>query len=195
MADVAVKQETTPPAKREGIRHPFLALRSEVNRLFDDFFVGRWMQPFSRDSWPRLERALGMTFPVVDAAESEKEYRITAELPGMTDKDVEVTLANGVLTLEGEKKEEREKDYHVSERRYGSFQRSFPLPEDVDAEGVEAKLKDGVFIVLLPRTGEAQEDRDQGGLRRCRRAFQRARSRYRVRARLVSGHAAFDRDQ
>jgi HSP20 family protein len=103
-----------------------------------------------------------MIFPVVDAAESEKEYRITAELPGMTDKDVEVALANGVLTLKGEKKEEKEekeKDYYMSERCYGSFHRSFPLPEDVDAERVEAKLKDGVLTVLLPRTGQAQANR------------------------------------
>jgi HSP20 family protein len=162
MADVAVKQETTPPAQREGMRHPFLALRGEVNRLFDDFVDGGWRHPFGRDPWPRLERTFGMIFPVVDAAESEKEYRITAELPGMTDKDVEVALANGVLTLKGEKKEEKEekeKDYYMSERCYGSFHRSFPLPEDVDAERVEAKLKDGVLTVLLPRTGQAQANR------------------------------------
>jgi HSP20 family protein len=100
-----------------------------------------------------------MSFPVVDLAETEKEYRITAELPGLAEKDVELTLANGVLTLKGEKRdarEEDEKDYHVSERRYGSFQRSFRLPEDVDVERIEAGCKDGVLTVTLPKTAQAQ---------------------------------------
>lgn len=162
MPDVAVKKEATPPARPEGARHPLLSLREEVNRLFDDFFGGSGMQPFGRDPWPRLQGALGIAYPAVDAAESEKDYRITAELPGMSEKDVEVTLAGGMLTVRGEKKEEKEErkqDYHMSERRYGSFSRAFRLPEDADPERIEATLKDGVLTVIVPKAEQAQAAR------------------------------------
>src|SRR5690606_41318480 len=92
--------------------------------------------------------------------EKEKEYEITAELPGIDEKNVEIKLANGTLTIKGEKKEEKEekqKDYHLSERRYGSFQRSFPLPEGIDTDKVEATFAKGVLTVKLPKTVEAQK--------------------------------------
>jgi HSP20 family protein len=158
------KAEATAPVPRsDSARHPLLALREEMDRLFDDFFAGSWRSPFGRrrfeaEPWRRFHGAFGLGTPAVDLAEDEKAYRITAELPGIAEKDIELTLANGVLTLKGEKREEREtdKDYHVSERRYGSFQRSFRLPEDVDPERIEAGCKDGVLTVTLPKTEQAQ---------------------------------------
>src|SRR5688572_9108482 len=157
MTEVPVKKgeeaEKTPAARAEGGWHPLVTLRDEIDRLFDDFFSSGRRVPFGRrgfdlDPWRRVQTTLGMTFPTVDIAEDDKAYKITAELPGMTEKDIEVTLAGGALMLKGEKKEEREekeKDYYLSERRYGSFQRSFRLPEDADAEKIEASCKNGVL--------------------------------------------------
>jgi HSP20 family protein len=92
---------------------------------------------------------------------SQKHDRvITAELPGIDQKNVEVNVANGAITIKGEKKEETEekkKDYYVSERRYGSFERYFGLPDGVDADKIEATFKNGVLKVTLPKTAEAQQ--------------------------------------
>ena len=91
----------------------------------------------------------------------EKEYEITAELPGMDESNIDVKFADGVLTIKGEKKEEKEekkKDYYLSERRFGSFQRSFPVPESVDANKIEAKFVNGVLTVRLPKSPEAQKN-------------------------------------
>ena len=93
-------------------------------------------------------------------SETDKAYEITAELPGIDEKNVEVSLADGGITIKGEKKEETEekkKDYYVSERRYGSFDRYFTLPEGVDANKIEASFKNGVLKVTLPKTAEAQK--------------------------------------
>jgi HSP20 family protein len=98
--------------------------------------------------------------PAVDVTESDKAYEITAELPGLDEKNIEVNVANGGLTIRGEKKEEKEekqKDYYVSERRYGSFERYFSLPEGVDADKIQASFKNGVLKVTLPKTAEAQK--------------------------------------
>jgi HSP20 family molecular chaperone IbpA len=97
--------------------------------------------------------------PAVDVAETDKAYEIAAELPGMAEKDVEVKLANEVLTIKGEKQEEKEEKktgYHVSERRYGAFQRSFRILDGVDKNKLEASFKNGVLKVTLPKTKEAQ---------------------------------------
>jgi len=95
----------------------------------------------------------------MDLEETEKEYRITAELPGMEEKDVEVLLAGNTLTLKGEKKEEKEEKgksfYHV-ERSYGTFQRTVPLPEGIDLKKIDAEFKNGVLTVKLPKTAEAK---------------------------------------
>ena len=102
--------------------------------------------------------------PAVDIADTEKGYEITAELPGMDEKNVEVKFTNGVLTVKGEKQEEKKensKDYHLSERRYGSFQRSFTVPDGVDAEKIEATFKNGVLTITLPKTPEAQKKEKQ----------------------------------
>ena len=97
--------------------------------------------------------------PTVDVSETDKAYEITAELPGMDEKNVEVKVANGVLTIKGEKqdeKEEKKKDYHMRERSYGSFERSFQVPDGVDADKIEANFKKGVLTVILPKSAEAK---------------------------------------
>jgi HSP20 family protein len=96
----------------------------------------------------------------MDIAETEKAYEITAELPGMSESDVEVVASNGGLTIKGEKKEEKEekkKDYYLSERRYGSFERRMQIPEGVDADKIDATFKKGVLTVTLPKKPEGQK--------------------------------------
>jgi HSP20 family protein len=96
--------------------------------------------------------------PAADVAESEKGYEITVDLPGMDEKNIEVQLSNGNLTIKGEKKEEKEekkKDWYLSERRYGSFQRAFRVPDGVNADKIEANFKNGVLTVSLPKSPEA----------------------------------------
>ena len=92
--------------------------------------------------------------------EKDKEFAITAELPGLDEKNVEVKLSNGNLVISGEKKDEREekdKDHFFSERRYGSFKRVFRVPEGVDADKIDAAFDKGVLTVRLPKTAEAQK--------------------------------------
>jgi HSP20 family protein len=116
---------------------PLETLRKEVDRLFDDFSDDFWRRPFRSLAQlePPWSRRLAAT-PAVDVSETDKAYEIAAELPGMNEKNIEVNVAGGGLTIKGEKKEEKEekqKDYFVSERRYGSFERYFALPDSVDA--------------------------------------------------------------
>jgi len=140
---------------------PLDSLRREVDRLFDSFGVsfpsgfGRHALSFDLP-WPR--QAAWEISPAVDVAESEKEYEITAELPGLTDKDIEVKLSNGNLVIKGEKKEEKEekgKDFYLSERRFGSFVRTFATPPGVESGKIEASFSNGVLTVKLPKTAEA----------------------------------------
>lgn len=141
---------------------PFDNLRREIDRLFEDFDGGLLRSPFGRSFfdvqpfWPRESWAV----PAVDIAETEKSYEISAELPGIDEKNIEVKFADGVLTIKGEKQEEKEekkKDYYLSERSFGSFQRSFQVPEGVDSEKIEANFKNGVLRVTLPKNAEAQK--------------------------------------
>jgi len=106
----------------------------------------------------RADSAFEISVPAVDATEDEHAYRITAEIPGMTEKDVEVKLSDGMITIAGEKREEKEqkdKNYPVSERRYGSFQRSFALPDTVDRDKIDARFAKGVLTLTLPKKPEA----------------------------------------
>jgi HSP20 family protein len=98
---------------------------------------------------------------VVDLVEKADRYEITAELPGMDEKNIEVKLSNEMLVIKGEKreeKEEKEANYYMSERRYGSFQRAFRLPQGVNADKIEASFKNGVLTVALPKTEEAKKE-------------------------------------
>jgi len=137
------------PVKRED-ENPFSILRQEMDSLFDNFFQGFDVSPF--------EGRMGSFAPKVDVAESDKEIKITAELPGMDEKDIDVSLQNDILTIKGEKKEEKEdkgKDYYRMERSYGSFSRTIPLPIEVDTDKIEATFKKGVLNITLPKTAKA----------------------------------------
>jgi HSP20 family protein len=156
-----VTRKAAEPSFAGEVWRPFDSLRNDIDRLFDDFSEDLWRRPirslaaFER-AWPRKLA----TAPAVDVAESDKSYEITAEMPGIDEKNIEVRLANGGITIKGEKKEETEeknKDYYVSERRYGSFERYFELPEGVDTDKIEATFKNGVLKVILPKTAEAQQ--------------------------------------
>ena len=174
MAEVALKTVSKPEEKKTeektgrslaaGQPWPFASLRREIDRLFDDFGGGIWRSPFRRglldvEPFWRSEISWGKV-PAVDVTDTGKGYEIAAELPGLNEKDVEVKFADGTLTIKGEKKEEKEeqkKDYFVSERHYGSFQRSFSVPDGIDSDKIEATFKNGVLTVTLPKTPQAQK--------------------------------------
>lgn len=157
---VTTSKQTTEATTLPQAWQPFETLRREVDRLFDDFGSDFWRRPFGAiANLEPFSRKLGL-LPAVDVAETDKGYEITAELPGMDEKNIEVNLVNGGLTIKGEKKDEKEtsdNDRHVSERRYGSFERHFRLPEGVDTGKIEASFAKGVLKVTLPKTAEAQQ--------------------------------------
>ncbi len=131
-----------------------------MDRLFDDFARGFWGGSLFAPSAHRRAESAFAGMPAVDVAETDKGYEITAELPGMEEKNIEVKLANGVLSIKGEKQEqtvEKDKNYYRRERSFGSFERSFHVPENVNAEKIEATFKNGVLSVTLPKTAEAQK--------------------------------------
>lgn len=133
--------------------NPIMALHREVNRLLDDAFRGFDLAPFGGDRF--LDGAMG--WPNIEVSETDKEVKVTAELPGLEEKDVEVELANGMLAIRGEKKTETEdKDRLFSERYYGRFERRIPV-DDVEQDKVNASFKNGVLTVTLPRSPEAQQ--------------------------------------
>jgi HSP20 family protein len=142
---------------------PFSNLRREMDRLFDDFGRDFWRSPFRSGFGIEPFWQNQMTWaatPAVDVVESEKAYEVTAELPGMDEKNIEVKLSNGNLTIKGEKQEEKEekkKDYYLQERHFGSFERSFQVPDEVDASKIEATFTKGVLKVSLPKKAEAQK--------------------------------------
>lgn len=143
---------------------PFENLRREIDRLFDDFRPFDWHLPSRVLGFevPRISRAEWQVAPAMDVVEKDDAYEITAELPGLDDKDVDIKLSNHTLIVRGEKSEEKEdkhKDYYMSERRYGSFQRSFSLPDGVDADKITASFSKGVLTVKLPKTSAAKAEK------------------------------------
>ncbi len=142
-----------PTVLRDDDRDPFLSLHREVNRLFDDVFrgFGPGLPAFGSAS------AFGAGWPNVEIADTDKEIKVTAEVPGLEEKDIEVLLNDGVLTLRGEKRSENEdKDRQFSERYYGRFERRIPLGVEVDEDKVAASFRNGVLTVTLPKTEKAQ---------------------------------------
>jgi len=131
--------------------NPFAVMQREINALFDNFFRGGFeSEPF--------ESRMGAFAPHIDVSESDKEIKVSAELPGMDEKDIDVLLQNNMLTVKGEKKEEKEdkgKDYYHMERSYGSFSRTIPLTVEVQSEKVAATFKKGVLTVILPKSEKA----------------------------------------
>lgn len=158
---VSTTAKKSPPAAKAREWHPFETLRREVDSLFEDFarrpLFGRGAlnsDPLLRWEWPSV------SVPATEVAESEQGYEVTVELPGMDESNIQVEVSNGVLVISGEKKEEKEekkKRFYLSERHYGSFERSFRLPDGVDASKIEASFKKGVLTVALPKSPEAQQ--------------------------------------
>src|SRR4051795_8663879 len=138
--------------RRDEEPHPILSLHREMNRLFEDVFRGFDLNPFSTDRWNGTT-----SWPHIEISESEKEVQVTAELPGLEEKDIQVELEKGVLAIRGEKKTETEdKDRLFSERYYGRFERRIPL-DDIDQDKIDASFKNGVLNVTLPKSPTAQQ--------------------------------------
>ena len=134
--------------------NPFFTLHREMNRMFDDVFRG-----FDLATFGSTRELSGFGWPQIDIDETDKEMRITAELPGLDEKDVRLEIANGVLSISGEKKSESEdKARRFSERYYGRFERRIPL-EDVDEDKVSATFKNGVLTITVPKSAEAKNVR------------------------------------
>jgi len=150
----------TPERPREW--EPFQTLRREIDRVFENFHHGLSAFGRTRMEFEPLRLLAGGwgSTPAVNMIEKENAYELTGELPGMDESNIELKVAGGVLTIKGEKKEEKEEkgaDYVLSERRFGSIQRSIPLPEGIDLERIEASFKKGVLTVTMPKTPEAQK--------------------------------------
>lgn len=135
---------------RRNERDPFTALQREMNRTFESFLRGNGEEK----AWPTAFE------PKIEITENPEGYELTAELPGMTEKDVHCQVTGNVLSLRGEKKatrEEKRKGWSYSERTYGSFERAFTLPPEIEVDKIHASFKSGVLHVNLPRNAKAMQ--------------------------------------
>jgi len=160
MADVPVEVKKEPQ-RETAVPEIWGSLRSEMDRLFDRFARGFGFPSIRQmtDIEPTW-RSFGLSAPPIDMSEDDKAYKISAELPGLDAKDVEVSVSGDRLVLKGEKRQEQEekhKNYYHSERTYGSFQRSFELPTSVDRGKIAADFSKGVLTITLPKTAAMQQ--------------------------------------
>jgi HSP20 family protein len=150
------RQSGTAPVQYQDQDNPVVGVRREMNRLFDDLFRG---------SLPGLGSGLGLgralaPWPHVELSEADGEIRIAAEVPGMSEQDIELLMEDGVLAIRGEKKSESlDQERGYSELHYGRFERRISLPANVDEGGVRASFRDGVLTVTLPKSAEAERGR------------------------------------
>jgi len=146
------KRDSGLDVRRES--DPFLSLQNEMNRMFENFFE----RPFgmrSGESWDNFA-------PSIDVYETEKEIKVDVELPGMDEKDIDITLGNNVLTISGKKETEdtqEGKSYYRHERSYGSFRRSIELPDEVDEELIDATYQKGILKIVLPKSDQSVSTR------------------------------------
>ena len=145
MAEKSITPIKTQSVAERPSGNLFSSLQREIDRVFDDFTRG----------WPSFHMPNGDLTPRMDIAETDKEIEISAELPGLDEKDVQVNVADNVLTIKGEK-EEKDKNYHMVERSYGSFYRALNLPAGVNADAIKASLANGVLKVTVPKPAAAQ---------------------------------------
>lgn len=151
------KKDSIPVARESALGQPISEFRHEVDRLFDRFFHGTWLEPtrgFESANWPMKE-----FMPEIDVAENDTDITIRAEVPGMDVKDIDIRVSGNVLTLHGEKKEEKEDkddDFYHCERRFGSFTRSIELPPTADLEKIEAEQSNGVLTVCVKKQPTAK---------------------------------------
>jgi HSP20 family protein len=160
-APVEVKRATPAPTSVPDVWGSF---RAEMDQLFDRFSRTFGMPSLRRmfdiePAW-RTESSFGFAAPAIDVSEDEKTYKITVELPGLEEKDLDVSISGDMIVIRGKKhqeKEQRDKNYHVAERAYGTFQRTFVLPEGVAREKIAADLSKGLLTITLPKMPEAQK--------------------------------------
>jgi HSP20 family protein len=143
---------------------PLVTLRREIDRLFEASFLnpfrGLQLQRSMFDLEPSRQGGSSVAQPAMDLIERDNAYELTADMPGLDEKNIEVDVANGVLTVKGQKQEEKvekEEDFHLHERRIASFSRSPRIPEAVDADKIEATFKNGLLKVTLPKMPVAQK--------------------------------------
>jgi HSP20 family protein len=163
MANTPVEVKKATPASTP-VPDVWRSFRGEMDRLFDRFFSPYGMpslrRMFDLDPGGRSDSSFSFATPAIDVSEDETAYKITAELPGLEAKDLDVSISGDSVFIKGEKREEKEqteKNYHVTERAYGSFQRAFTLPDGVARDNITADLSKGVLTVTLPKTAEAQK--------------------------------------
>jgi HSP20 family protein len=163
MANTPVEVKKTAPAPTPaGATDAWRSFRTEMDRLFDRF-AGGWGMPslrrmFEAEPAFRHESSFTLPSPAVDITEDDTGYKVTAELPGMSEKEIEVVVSGDMLTLKGEKQQEREqkeKNFYLSERSYGSFQRSFYVPDGVDRDKIAADFSKGVLTITMPKSAKA----------------------------------------
>jgi HSP20 family protein len=163
VTDQQTSAAAAPTASLMQAWRPFEALRRDVDRLFEDFPMNPFRLPLRRPAFdiePFWSAESWVAQPAIDLVERDNAFELTAEMPGLDEKNIEVNVANGVLTVKGHKEEdkvEKKQDFHLRERRFGSFVRSVRVPETVDADKIEAGFKNGVLKVTLPKKPEAQK--------------------------------------
>lgn len=145
-----------PVRRVSTVESPLLSLQQEINQIFDRFFAGSPFEPFD---WPST---LASFRPRVDVSETDTEMVVSAELPGVDEKDIDVSINDHVLTISGERHEEKEdsdRDWYRREQAYGSFHRSIALPAEIDVDKVSASFKRGVLTVTLPKAESSRRKR------------------------------------
>jgi HSP20 family protein len=139
-----------PIGRDRSVASPFMSLQREIDRLFEDFSRG----------FPTIAgNGATALMPSMDVTETDKEIEITAELPGLEEKDIQINVADNILTIRGEKKAEKEqkdKNYRLVERSYGSFERTLELPEGVNADAIKANISKGLLKVTVPKPAPTQ---------------------------------------
>jgi len=159
-SSLPVQRNDLPAAS--GPVSPILQLHREIDRLFDDAFRGFGFPALNMPQWP--SDWSGMLKPALDIQETDKQYKIALEVPGVEEKDIQITLDNDVLMVRGEKRQEQEKKeggFHRVERSYGSFQRALNLPDDANQDSIKASFKNGVLTVTIDKREAGTLDPDQ----------------------------------
>jgi HSP20 family protein len=147
---MAWELQTWKPLRELAPFREFERVRRQMDRLWDSFLEGGLIRRGEETEW----------LPSLDVAETKNELVVKAEVPGMDPKDIDISLSDGMLTIRGEKrqeKEEKEADYHLVERSYGSFTRSVQLPKEVQSDKIGASYKNGILKISLPKSEEAKK--------------------------------------
>jgi HSP20 family protein len=154
MKELILRNQRGPLPERNPMESPVVSLKREMDQFFNGFFESR-----GRSGSSNREDLFSSFVPNLNVSEDETTVEISVELPGMNEKDIEVSLEKNLLTIKGEKKvkqQERERAYYHMERRFGSFQRSIRLADDIKLDNIQAAFKDGVLVITLPKAEKEQ---------------------------------------